>query len=36
MERLRYAALMHDIGKLVVPNQLLGSSGRLTGRSSNG
>src|SRR6185295_7173750 len=30
MERLRYAALMHDIGKLVVPNQLLNKPGRLT------
>jgi HD superfamily phosphohydrolase YqeK len=29
-ERLRYAALMHDIGKLVVPNQLLNKPGRLT------
>jgi HD-GYP domain-containing protein (c-di-GMP phosphodiesterase class II) len=30
MERLRYAALMHDIGKLTVPNQLLNKPGRLT------
>jgi HD superfamily phosphodiesterase len=30
MERLRYAALMHDIGKLIVPNQLLNKPGRLT------
>ncbi len=30
LERLRYAALMHDIGKLVVPNQLLNKPGRLT------
>ena len=30
MERLHYAALMHDIGKLVVPNQILNSPGRLT------
>jgi hypothetical protein len=30
MDRLRYAALMHDIGKLVVPNQLLNKPGRLT------
>jgi HD superfamily phosphodiesterase len=30
MERLRYAALMHDIGKLIVPNQLLHKPGRLT------
>jgi hypothetical protein len=29
-QRLRYAALMHDIGKLVVPNQLLNKPGRLT------
>jgi HD superfamily phosphohydrolase YqeK len=29
-ERLRYAALMHDIGKLIVPNQLLNKPGRLT------
>jgi hypothetical protein len=30
LERLRHAALMHDIGKLVVPNQLLNKPGRLT------
>jgi HD-GYP domain-containing protein (c-di-GMP phosphodiesterase class II) len=30
MERLRYAALMHDIGKLIVPNQLLNKPGPLT------
>jgi len=30
MERLRFGALMHDIGKLVVPNQLLNKPGRLT------
>jgi HD-GYP domain-containing protein (c-di-GMP phosphodiesterase class II) len=30
MERLRYAALMHDIGKLVGPNQILNKPGRLT------
>jgi hypothetical protein len=30
LERLRFAALMHDIGKLVVPNQLLNKPGRLT------
>lgn len=30
LERLRRAALMHDIGKLVVPNQLLNKPGRLT------
>jgi HD domain len=30
MRRLHDAALMHDIGKLVVPNQLLNKPGRLT------
>ena len=30
MERLHFAALMHDIGKLVVPNQILNKPGRLT------
>ena len=30
LDRLRSAALMHDIGKLVVPNQLLNKPGRLT------
>jgi HD-GYP domain-containing protein (c-di-GMP phosphodiesterase class II) len=30
MERLRFAALMHDIGKLVVPNYLLNKPSRLT------
>lgn len=30
MERLRLAALMHDIGKLIVPNELLNKPGRLT------
>ena len=30
LDRLRFAALMHDIGKLVVPNQLLNKPGRLT------
>jgi hypothetical protein len=30
LDRLRHAALMHDIGKLVVPNQLLNKPGRLT------
>jgi HD-GYP domain-containing protein (c-di-GMP phosphodiesterase class II) len=30
LERLRLAALMHDVGKLVVPNHLLNKPGRLT------
>ncbi len=30
LERLRFAALMHDIGKLVVPNHLLNKPGKLT------
>jgi len=30
LARLRYAALMHDIGKLVVPNHLLNKPNRLT------
>jgi HD-GYP domain-containing protein (c-di-GMP phosphodiesterase class II) len=30
LERLHSAALMHDIGKLVVPNQILNKPGRLT------
>jgi hypothetical protein len=30
LERLRFAALMHDIGKLVVPNHILNKPGRLT------
>lgn len=30
LERLRFAALMHDIGKLVVPNSLLNKPGKLT------
>jgi hypothetical protein len=30
LDRLRFAALMHDIGKLVVPNFLLNKPGRLT------
>jgi hypothetical protein len=30
LERLQFAALMHDIGKLVVPNYILNKPGRLT------
>ena len=30
LERLRFAALMHDVGKLVVPNDLLNKPGPLT------
>jgi hypothetical protein len=30
LERLRFAALMHDVGKLVVANDLLNKPGRLT------
>jgi HD domain len=30
LERLRFAALMHDVGKLVVPNHLLNKPGPLT------
>lgn len=32
MERLRYAALMHDIGKLIVSNRLLNKPAKLTER----
>ena len=30
LERLRFAALIHDVGKLVVPNHLLNKKGKLT------
>ncbi|MEX0666140.1 MAG: HD domain-containing phosphohydrolase [Acidimicrobiia bacterium] len=30
LRRLREAALMHDLGKLIIPNQLLNKPGRLT------
>jgi hypothetical protein len=30
LERLRYGSLMHDIGKLIVPNRILNKPGRLT------
>jgi hypothetical protein len=30
LERVRYGSLMHDIGKLVVPNHILNKPGRLT------
>jgi hypothetical protein len=32
LERLRYAALMHDIGKLIVPNHILNKPERLTAK----
>jgi hypothetical protein len=35
LERLRLAALMHDVGKLIVPNHLLNKPGRLTADEFN-